>query len=338
MPIKAISALSRRHERQRRLLTAAWRCRELTRRALRVERIKAGDILLLATIRNEASRLPFFLDYYRNLGVAHFLIVDNGSTDGSTEILESGEDVSLWTTEASYKRANFGQHWLNGIAHRYAHGHWTLCVDPDEYLVYPHCDTRDLGVLTDHLSATRRSSMGTLLLDIYGDGPILNTACGPGENPIDAAPYFDPANYFFRRDDRYRNLWIQGGPRMRAFFADRPMHAPALNKIPLVKWRRGMCFVSSTHALLPRSVNVTYADDFGERLTGALLHAKFLAELSDKVDEELERGEHYAGGREYRAYADRIAEGQGLWSPHSARYKDWRQLVDLGLMSQGGWL
>ena len=126
--------------------------------------------------------------------------------------------------------------------------------------------------------------------------------------------------------------------RLRAFFADQPMFAPALNKTPLVKWRRGQCFVSSTHSLLPRALNVTYDEGDGERLTGALLHTKFLSTMADKVTEEVGRGEHFADGREYRAYSARIDEGLTLWTPHSARYEDWRQRVGLGLMSRGGWL
>ena len=62
--------------------------------------------------------------------------------------------------------------------------------------------------------------MGTILLDLYGEtrfrGDYLR---GTGEDPVAAAPWFDPANYFMRRNDRYRNLWIQGGPRLRAFFS-----------------------------------------------------------------------------------------------------------------------
>ncbi|MEO1611679.1 MAG: glycosyltransferase family 2 protein, partial [Pseudomonadota bacterium] len=247
-------------------------------------------------------------------------------------------DVSLWSTDASYRRANFGVHWINALAHRYAVGHWILVVDPDEYLVYPHCDTRDIPVLTDHLDAIRKPSLGTILIDLYGEGAIGETICAPGDSPIEAAPWFDPANYFFRRDDRYRNIWIQGGPRLRAYFGDQPMFAPALNKTPLVKWVGGQCFVSSTHSLLPRALNVTYDEGDGERLTGALLHAKFLASIGRKADEELTRKQHYAGGREYRAYAETFAKGETLWTPQSARYEDWRQLVGLGLMSRGGWL
>ncbi len=336
--MKPLAAYSRRYERKRRLITAGLRAFELKVVAKRTAAIRKGDILLFATLRNEAARLPFFLDYYRTRGVNHFLIVDNGSDDGSAEMLAEQSDISLWSTTGSYRRANFGVHWVNALAHRYADGHWILCVDPDEYLVYPYCDTRDIRVLTEHLQASGRRSLGTLLLDLYGQGPISQTFCAPDEDPIAAAPWFDTANYFIRRDDRYRNLWIQGGPRLRAFFADRPMHAPALNKIPLVHWRRGNCFVSSTHALLPRALNVTYDEAAGERLTGVLLHAKFLAALAPKVTEEIERGEHFAGGREYQAYAEKIAAAETLWCEHSAEYRDWRQLVSLGLMARGGWL
>lgn len=335
--MKPFTAYSRRYERKRRLLTARWRARDLSPVHDRTGAIRLDDILLFATIRNEAARLPFFLDYYRARGVDRFLIVDNGSTDGGAALLD-GPDISLWRTEASYRRANFGVHWINALARRHAPGHWLLCVDPDEYLVYPHCDSRDIRVLTEHLAATGRRSMGALLLDLYGEGPIGAASCAPGEDPIEAAPWFDPANYFYRRNDRYRELWIQGGPRLRAFFADRPMHAPALNKIPLVRWRRGDCFVSSTHALLPRRLNVTYDERGGERLTGALLHTKFLSGIGEKVAEEAVRGEHFAGGREYRAYADRIETGESLKGAHSLRYRDWRQLAALGLISRGGWL
>ncbi|MDP3959400.1 MAG: glycosyltransferase family 2 protein, partial [Pseudorhodobacter sp.] len=49
----------------------------------RVSAIRPSDILLFSTLRNERVRLPYFLKYYREMGINHFLIVDNGSDDGS---------------------------------------------------------------------------------------------------------------------------------------------------------------------------------------------------------------------------------------------------------------
>ena len=56
--------------------------RELRTVANRTNEIRPNDILLFCTMRNEDVRLPYFLRYYRDLGVDHFLFVDNASDDG----------------------------------------------------------------------------------------------------------------------------------------------------------------------------------------------------------------------------------------------------------------
>ncbi|MEL6475821.1 MAG: glycosyltransferase family 2 protein [Pseudomonadota bacterium] len=329
------SRLSRRWER-RGLQLRAWRkSRELTPLADRTGQIPPGPIAI-TVLRNEAVRLPFFLDYYRRLGVVHFLMVDNGSTDGSEELLRAAPDVSLWRASGSYKASQFGVDWVNWLLARHGVGRWILCVDPDEFLVYPHCDTRRLPALTRWLEQTRRASFGTLLIDIYGKGPLSATRYAPGENPMEVAPWFDAQNYVIERHNRYHNLWIQGGPRMRVYAAEDPATAPALNKTPLVKWAPGTVFVTSTHNLLPQRLNQTYARDGGALTSGALMHAKFLDTLPAKVAEELERREHYSGGREYESYAQAGDEAV-LWTPHSTRYTGWAQLVELGLIARGGW-
>lgn len=333
--MKLVEAYGLRLERKRRLLAARLHGRDLRPRRDRTRRIAPGAILVAGAVRNEAHRLGPWLDHHRRLGAGHFLMVDNGSTDGTAERLEAEPDVSLWETGASYARANFGVHWINALARRHACGHWLLVADPDEFLVYPFCDSRGLRALADHLAAQGRRSMGALLLDLYGPGPGLESPCAPGGDPVAAAPFFDASACFHRVDPRYRNLWIQGGPRLRAFFADRPGQAPALNKIPLVRWEAGFAFVSSTHALLPRGLNLTYGEGEAERLTGVLLHTKFVSGLAAKVAEEQERRQHFAGGREYLAYA--AHEGTSLMTPASLRYEGWRQLEALGLLSRGDW-
>ncbi|HEU0221804.1 MAG TPA: glycosyltransferase family 2 protein [Paracoccaceae bacterium] len=324
---------------RRRSQIRAWRKgRELSARRLRTGPIRPGDILLFACLRNELPRLTFFLDYYRRLGINHFLFVDNGSEDGSPDYLAGQADCSVWTTPASYKRSRFGMDWINHLLTRHGAGHWVLVVDIDEFLVYPHMDTRPLRALTDWLDASSIRSFSAMLIDLYGDGPVEETFCGPGEDPIAAAPWFDVGNYQIQRHPRLGNLWIQGGPRQRVFFAEAPELAPALNKIPLVRWQRGLVYVSSTHALLPRGLNLVYDETGGEKACGALLHAKFLHYLAHKTEEELTRRQHYAGSREYLAYRSGLLRGQALWTPHSVRYEGWRQLEALGLMSSGGWL
>ncbi|MEM7744322.1 MAG: glycosyltransferase family 2 protein [Pseudomonadota bacterium] len=292
--------------------------------------------ILFSTVRNERPRLSWFLRHYRELGIVHFLFVDNGSTDGTVEMLRSSPDVSVWEARGSYKGSRYGVDWLNHLLARYGPGRWIVVADPDELLVYPHHDTRKLPALCRWLEDQGRESFGVLLLDMYGRGSVATTRVGEDTNPTDVACWFDANNYYVSRDPHYKNLWIQGGPRLRVFFADRPFWSPALNKIPLVRWQKGFVYKGGAHDLLPRRLNVTYARDGGSLTSGVLLHPKFLDVLVLKVEEELRRHEHYAASREYASYAAQGLE-VSLWTEQSTRYRDWLQLCELGLMARGGW-
>ena len=326
-----------RLQRQRWRIRAFRKRRELKRIVDRTGQIRAEDILGFSTQRNERIRLPYFLDYYRDMGVGHFLIVDNDSDDGSTEYLADQPDVSLWHTKASYRRSRFGVDWLNWLQMKHAHGHWALTVDPDEFLVYPFCDTRPLRALTDWLDASSIKSFSAMLLDMYPKGRLDEQPYRAGQDPIEIASWFDSGNYTIKRNPKFGNLWIQGGPRARVFFPDTPDQAPALNKVPLVRWDKRYTYVSSTHMLLPRGLNQVYDEWGGEKASGVLLHAKFLDTFGVKAAEELARSQHYAGSVEYKAYAERLSEDPQLWCKWSEQYINWRQLEILGLMSKGNW-
>ncbi len=333
----AVSSYKLRLQRKRWRIRALRKRRELSEVANRTDKIAPKDILVFSTLRNERVRLPYFLRYYREKGVDHFLIVDNGSDDGSAEYLRGQKDVSLWRTERSYKRARFGVDWLNWLQRKYGHGHWCLVVDPDEFLVYPFCDTRPLRALTDWLDASSIRSFGAMLLDMYPKGPLDAQSYREGQDPFEIACWFDSGNYMIEKNYQFGNLWIQGGPRTRVFFADNPERSPALNKIPLVKWHRNYTYVSSTHMLLPRGLNLVYDEWGGEKASGCLLHAKFLDTFSAKAEEELRRGQHYANSHEYKAYDACIKQDPELWCKWSEKYINWRQLEILGLMSKGNW-
>lgn len=303
----------------------------------RIRSTGKADILLFATLRNEMPRLAYFLEYYRKLGVNHFCFVDNESRDGGREYLASQPDCSVWRSAGSYRSANFGMAWLNYLLNRHARGRWVLVTDPDEFLVYAHCDTRPLAALTEWLDSQGQRSFGAMLIDMYPRGAIENTTFRDGENPFARLEWFDSANYSYRKSARMQSVWILGGPRQRKFFAANPQHAPALNKTPLVHWQRGYVYTSSTHELLPRALNQTYCPLGGEKACGALLHAKLTGALQHKAAEELERREHFSSGREYRAYLKKMRGETSFWSEHSVRFRDWKTLEDVGLMSAGGW-
>lgn len=324
--------------RRRRLLARAFlKRRQLATVADRTRHLRPAPILLFSAVRNERIRLPYFLEYYRKLGVDHFLFVDNGSDDGSGEYLAAQNDVSLWSTFAGYKQSRHGMDWIMHLLRRYGTGNWCLTVDVDEFLVYPFSETRPLRALTDWLDASRARTFSSMMLDMYPKGGMQEQPYREGQNPFEIAQFFDSGNYTITRNWKYRNLWIQGGPRARMFFGETPEIAPAMNKIPLVKWEAGFAYVSSTHMMLPRGLNLVYDEGGGEKPSGCLLHAKFLNTFDEKAQEEATRRQHYANGAEYAAYRDSAEKDHDMWCNWSEKYVNWRQLEILGLMSKGNW-
>lgn len=304
----------------------------------RTTAIRPGAILGLAAVRNEMLRLPEWLDHYRRLGVGAFLVVDNASTDGTEAFLRDQPDLSLWRAAGPYRAARFGMDWLGALLARHGHGHWCVTADADELLIYPGWDRRPLPDLVAHLDAAGRPAMGAIMLDLYPRGPLDRAEAPEGAPLTDRLPWFDPAPYRCRVAYPRRNRILQGGARERVFFPAAPHRGPTLNKLPLVRWDRRYAYINSTHSALPPRLNDAYDGPGDPRLSGVLLHAKFLPDSAARAAEELERAQHFIDPAAYRAYHGAVAQAPVLWHDGSVRYRDWRQLRDLGLMGSAGWI
>lgn len=325
--------------KRRRFLFRIWRKRrEIDCVKDRTSLISDNTILLFSTVRNEAERLPYFLRHYRELGVGHFLFVDNDSDDGTAEMLASQPDVSLWRTNRSYRLARFGMDWIGWLQLRYGHKHWCLAVDADELLVYPDHRSKDLRALTQWMSKRQITSMGAMMLDLYPKGSVTAAAYSAGNDPVQVLNWYDADNYRHRHHSYYGNLWIQGGPRERVFFTGEPDRAPSLNKTPLVFWNRRYAYVSSTHQILPRRLHDSFGAAAGDCPSGVLLHTKFLPMIADKSSEELRRKQHFENTSLYEDYHQRLSAGPDLWHEGSSRYEGTQKLIDQGLMSKGRWV
>lgn len=324
--------------KRKRLLWRSFRSRhQLTSLVNRTDRIKPGAILAFSTMRNERIRLPWFFRHYRRLGIDQFLIVDNDSDDGSTEYLLNQPDVSLWQSNASYRAARFGLDWLTWLQMRHGHGHWCLMVDADELLVYDRHEDHPLPDLTRLLEERGQQAFGALMLDLYPKGPLGAQDYDPETDPTDLLRWFDAGPYRAQRQQPLGNLWVQGGARERAFFADAPARSPTLNKIPLVRWSRPYAYVNSCHSALPRHLNYTYDGPGGADPSGVLLHTKFLPEVIGKSRVEKARRQHFHDPERFRSYYDEIISGPDLWTRDSRRYTGDKDLVQSGLMHAVDW-
>ena len=278
-------------------------------------------------VRNESLRLPSVLAHCRGLGVERFLVIDNGSDDGTLEQLLAQSDVHVFSTTDSFSRNGVGMDWVNRILDVYADGHWTLTVDADELFIYPRYEGVPLAAFCRFLDGGEARGVFALMLDMYSDKALAETVHAPGASLLETCAFFESGPYRRVGCDEFPYTRILGGVRDRLFsqtLEGRYM-SPAVSKLPLVKWRAGTRYLTAGHNLTPLPLS---------DLAGGLLHFKFLHDFHARAVTEAARGEHFRQGYEYKAYLELLAaDGRfNLMSPASVRFEDSAQLVALGLM------
>ena len=278
------------------------------------------EIVVVACMRNEGLRLPYFLEYYRALGVNRFLVADNDSTDGTGELLQAQPDVEYFHTTASYRGSGAGRLWNHELAATYAMGRWVLTADVDELLVYPGAQRFGLRTLCRYLDGRGYDGVYAPMIDMYADVPLSQARYEPGTDFLEACPYFDTHTYTLRPLGYPPFLGVTGGPRRDKFAPAVEGLEPWYVKVPLVKWKPGYSYIRSTHT--HRALRL--AD-----LTGALLHFKFFSTWEDVIERDRPRGDRRSRNA-LMAYTNSFSD-LCFYGPHSRRYRSPRDLAVLGV-------
>ena len=292
--------------------------------------ISPDEILAVIGLRDEVARLPHVLEHHRRLGVDRFLIIDNGSSDGSLEYLVDQPDTVVWRTEGSYRGANCGAVWWDLLLRRHARGNWCLIIDADEYFVFPDWENRRLRDLCAELDVQHATCYPAVFLDMYGAGRLSESVIDADHDLLETFPHFDRNWFRMRRGlagPRHNLLNHWGGVRSR-IFGDRALDSYLLDKVPLFRHRSGDVLLSGNHWTSRPSSEISDG-------RGVLLHFKYDAGFAALIAQEVERGEHAGAARAYRRIADALqfdADPQ-LFDPiYSVRYENSEQLQRFGIM------
>jgi len=286
-----------------------------------------NEIRGFLVVRNEMLRLPSTLRHHRALGVRRFFALDNGSTDDTLDYLCGEPDVHVFSTNSSYAGSNYGVAWTNELLNAFGNGHWTLTIDADEQFIFPHFERIALPQFCGFLDSIGAEAVPCLLLDMYPRVSLRDAAHDPTRPLLETCNHFDRSPYRMRRTNRCPYFEISGGVRERMFVQNQTQfHSPSISKVPLVRWKPGMQFVSSTHYL---------SDVKLAPILATLLHFKFLSDFHQRAQTEVARGEHYENAREYRVYLQMFRENENatLMCERSVKFKDSAQLVGMGLMT-----
>ncbi len=283
-----------------------------------------GEIRMFLVVRNEAARLPFLFSFYAAQGVERFFVVDNASTDHTLDFLMAQPRTHVWVTRESYRHSLCGQRWMNILLRHWGRGHWCLVGDADELFVYPHAEDLPLKGLARYLDSCGAEIVNSLVVDLYARQPLSQSVVRPGEDPRGVLRYFDTLQMERSTQplEAYGGMRLcMGGTRKRCLGVN-----ACLNKVPFLKYRRGMVIKESLHWV----GNARPAD-----IEGATLHFKFTADFLRSAFEEAQRREHWQEAVEYRRYAQELKKSPDLSfsCADSVALEGSASLLDAGLMS-----
>ena len=284
-----------------------------------------APVKLLTLVRNETMRLPFFLDYYRKIGIEEFYIVDNDSNDGTVEYLTTQADVVLFHTKGNFLRARDGVYWLNYIMNTESGFRWVLYLDLDELLIVPEIETHGLTSVIEDMDQRGEELMMARMFDMFPETIERGLAYQAGDNPLNASPYFD-LNHTYVGDILFPYTKYQGGASER--FTGR-INVDHLGKVPLIRADRGIRFIESSHWVTPGKVSAT---------TGALLHFKFIGPFLEVFKLEGERKAYPHGSERYLQFYQTLSSmtpTERLLGEHSVHFLNSEQLLKLGLIRKG---
>lgn len=288
-----------------------------------------ADPILISVVKNELDRLPELLAHYRWLDVERFVILDNGSTDGSIEYLSAQPDVDLYAVDRRFVWP-YKQGWINRVIAEYGYDHWYIYVDADEHIVFDQAGAfgfNDLIAMAERLGICRVRGM---LIDMYAAGPLLEYQWKTGSSLIQTYPLFDSDSYV---EQNFKEIISRkGGPRRRRFKDADGAFNPEMSKYPLFKLQPGELF-ANPHHIYP------YARNMESKCYLGMLHFKFLPGFIDRVHKAIQEKTYWDGSSEYRRYLDKLTENPNLSLEYegSRAYRSPRDFIDCQLIESIDW-
>jgi hypothetical protein len=110
--------------------------------------LRAGDVAICMMFQNEARFIKEWIEYHKTIGVSHFYLYNNASTDNSDAVLMpyvlSGEAELYYLKERTHnvEAHNKLQRAVYNHAVKLAKGknEWLAIIDSDEFICMPHND------------------------------------------------------------------------------------------------------------------------------------------------------------------------------------------------------
>jgi len=322
-----------------------------------------SGVIVFSIMKDEIFFVRAFFDHYRKLGVDGFLVLDDGSSDGTLEFLLAQRDTTVLTSDFAYgeeysRRAKIpwryqtmraGIRLKSIIPDRFLRGQWCVYADADEFLVIPP-QFNFIRDFTKELDARGMPLILGSVIEFYPhDFPDLSKSTNePSDLPdlLSKSPFFDSVKLFNVSDKGeiirlcrsasgrlFSTYGVPYGSSQEVATVEEVGASKngknlaigsAIHKIPLIHPSRSVRLKSGHFATVqPSSIGAV-----------AVLHFKFTFDIVRRTRLALESKAWSRGSAKYSNYQvllSRMEEANGTFlGPDSVIYEKPQQLVDVG--------
>lgn len=242
-------------------------------------------VILICFYNNFQNFASNFMKHYYDLGVKNFVMINNNSSDGSYDIINStckNINIDNWQINEKYNCFKMCG-WRQQIIEHYGAFRTYLFVDSDELLIYDNYKNLDIN---SFIEKNKLTSSKSVMIDVYSKEGIT-------DKNLDNYKYADYKNYKISTNKIYGQR-IYGGYRSRLFSI-----RPSLQKISILRYTGNEILIND-HFYYPWIINKK------SKIKTFLLHYKFLCGDIQKYKEFAEDGRHWNNSREYKVYVENI--------------------------------
>jgi hypothetical protein len=300
--------------------------------------IRNANVIAIIVGKNEQEFLPNLLQHHRDLGVEHFLFVDNASSDTSIDYMLDQKDVSVFIATQDYKFSRFGVNWQETLCSHYCLGKWALIIDSDELFMFDGFENHSIQELVAKADAQGANAVLSPMVDFYPGGTLEKADVTENKPFYKVCEYFDSLETMNVLTDQcygpFSNSKVySAGLRERIFgrYNSYPQPNYLNQKYNLIKYLPSMRLIEGLHFM------------HGQRTFEAqcgIMHFKYHSGFHAKVMREVESGQHWNGAKEYRRYLDLFEKNATVElfdEKVSTKYESSRDLVKAGYVSEIDW-
>lgn len=281
--------------------------------------------------QNTAFHLPRLVAHHRTLGIEHFVLLDNASTDRS---VECAADLGMIVVSCDLAFRDFQMEMRHAATMAFCRGGWRLVVDSDELFDYPGAAQRSLPEVLAWLNARGQTAVVAQMLDLVPEDGLTEALDADYDQAIAACSWYDLSNLearaYFDPDLPFAHLLARNSvtePRIPILFGGirRTLFGEdcCLSKHPL--FRPGPGIDAAPH---PHVVSGVRCAEF----SALLRHYKFTNGFRAREADRVRRRALSHNEADLRMRTLESTAGFSFWTPGRARAPTAEHLLEAGLL------